>query len=110
MFRHHVRLDIIALIPQYQNLSSALCFEALQFMFFVSTDRTYQYRYIVYSNENIWPSVDLGAGWIILTPTGWNVNRTIGTARCETDIDNTYIHTMEYVCMYCLPFDLKIKN
>jgi len=39
----------------------------------------------MYSNENNWPSVDLGAGWIILTPTGCNLNRTIDTARCEAD-------------------------
>jgi hypothetical protein len=37
----------------------------------------YQHRYITHSNKNIWPSVDLGAGWIVLTPTGCNVNRTI---------------------------------
>jgi hypothetical protein len=45
----------------------------------------YQYRYIIHSNEKTWPSVDRGAGWIILTPTGCNLNRTIDTARCETD-------------------------
>jgi len=39
----------------------------------------------MHSNENTWPSVDLGAGWIILTPTGCNLNRTIDTARCEAD-------------------------
>ena len=37
------------------------------------------------SNENTWPSVDLGAGWIILIQTGCDLNLTIDTARCETD-------------------------
>ena len=34
---HYFRLDINFLLPQHQNLSSPLCFESLQFMFFVST-------------------------------------------------------------------------
>jgi hypothetical protein len=41
--------------------------------------------HITHSNEKTWPSVDLAAGWISLTPTGCNVNNTTNTARCETD-------------------------
>jgi hypothetical protein len=33
----------------------------------------------------ILPRVDLAADWIILTLTGCNLNRTVDTARCETD-------------------------
>jgi len=78
---HPVRFKLF--LPQYQKLSSPLCFEFPQFMFFVSTD-TVETRYIIHSNENTWTSIYLAAGWIILTQTGCNLNRTIDTARCAT--------------------------
>ena len=52
---------------------------------FISCSWLAQYRYTIHINENTWPTVDLGAGWIILTATGCNLNRTIDTARCEAD-------------------------